>query len=84
MQRSLEHAILGYCDFHDEDMSVSHVALGKHGKCIGCRYLVPSDDFYSVHEASLELSVSERTVRRWLKSGKLRKTSPYLPSFLRP
>ncbi len=71
MQSTPDDAILGFCDFHDEDMSVSYIRNRKHGKCIGCWYLTPSEKSYDVSEASRKLSVSGGTVRRWLRSGKL-------------
>jgi len=61
----------GYCDFHEEPVDEETY---EYKGCWGCYHFHEGKDFpyVSVMEASKELGVSESTVRRWVKKGKLK------------
>jgi len=60
----------GWCHLHEE--SVSEGTYRWKG-CWGCHHFGEgkSYHYFSVYEASSELGVSQSTVRRWIKNGKL-------------
>jgi hypothetical protein len=61
----------GYCDFHEEPVDEGTY---EYKGCWGCYHFHEGKDFpyMSVMEASKELGVSESTIRRWIKKGKLK------------
>lgn len=62
--------VFGYCDLHDRSVNKSEF---KYKGCWGCHHFSRGDKFLyvTVKEASNILDVSESTIRRWIKKGKL-------------
>jgi excisionase family DNA binding protein len=61
----------GYCDFHEEQ--IDEKTFEWKG-CWKCYHFIEGKKFpyYTVKEVSKMLGISESTVRRWIKSGKLK------------
>jgi excisionase family DNA binding protein len=61
----------GYCDLHKEPVDEGTY---EYKGCWGCYHFHRGKDFpyMSVTEASEELGVSESTIRRWIRKGKLK------------
>jgi len=60
----------GWCDFHQRQVDEREYCLKG---CWGCHHFEYGKSFpyVFVSEASSELGVSESTIRRWIKSGRL-------------
>jgi len=60
----------GYCEYHKEKIDESTF---EWKGCWKCHYFIKGENFkyYTVKEASRMLGISENTVRRWIKIGKL-------------
>ena len=61
----------GYCDYHEESIDEGEY---EYKGCWGCYHFGMGKGFpyMFVPEASKELGVSESTIRRWIRKGKLR------------
>ncbi len=71
MKRAQERpGIMGYCDYHE--MNVDEETSGARGGCWSCPYFSLNSKYEDVHGASLALGVSESTIRRWIRIGKLK------------
>ncbi len=70
MKREQERpGIMGYCNHHE--MNVDEEKLGEKG-CWSCHYFGLNPKYKDVYGASLALGVSESTIRRWIRIGKLK------------
>ena len=61
--------IMGYCNHHE--MNVDEETLGARG-CWNCHYFRLNSKYKDVYGARLTLGVSESTIRRWIRIGKLK------------
>ena len=63
-------AEFGYCSYHDEEVDENTY---KWKGCWSCYHFSEGDGFpyVSIPVASGELGVSESTVRKWIKEGRL-------------
>jgi hypothetical protein len=61
----------GYCKYHEEEINESTF---EWKGCWKCPYFIKGKNFkyYTVAEVGRILGISESTVRRWIKIGKLK------------
>ena len=60
----------GWCEYHDDIVDVSTY---EYKGCWGCHYFIYGKNFpyYFVKDVAEMFNVSESTVRRWIRQGKL-------------
>lgn len=64
----------GFCTYHD--IVVDEFTLcRKNERCLECDYLIPTEKYTTVEEASELLKKSQATIRSWIKKGKLKAIS---------
>ena len=71
MEKPEEAKVFGYCDYHEEDVTASYLAR-KNYRCFDCYHYQGEIPYSTVPEAAEMLGVSETTVRRLIKAGKLK------------